>query len=96
MARKPANVSWIGFDDDQGELLDFIDFLGNNGWARNSQTDEIMVSVLDDCRDAGLTIEQVKTAMRSIGYAEYSLRMLDRWESKRTTGRFDPPRPRRR
>jgi hypothetical protein len=81
-------VSWIGFTAEQRKLLDFIDDLGNDGWARNSQTDAIMTGVLDDCRSVGLTIEQVKTAMQSTGYSDYSLRMLDRWESTRTTGKF--------
>jgi len=94
MARKPRNVQWLGFGDEQSDLLDFIDHLGNNGWARNSQTDAIMTKVLDDCASACLTLEQVKVAMRSIGYDDNSLRMLDRWERKRTTGRFGPPKRR--
>lgn len=94
MAKKPANVEWLGFTDSQSDLLSLVDHLGNNGWARNSQTDEVMTKVLGNCHLAGLTLEQVKTAMRSVGYSEYSLRMLDRWERKRTSGRFDPPKRR--
>ena len=40
--RKPSNVSWLGFTQDQARLLDFLDHLGNNGWATNSQTDALM------------------------------------------------------
>jgi hypothetical protein len=31
MARRPANVSWLGFTAPQADLLDLLDFLGNNG-----------------------------------------------------------------
>ena len=53
MARKPANFEWIGFTEEQRDELDFVDFLGNNGWARNSQTDASMVDVLEDCDRLG-------------------------------------------
>ena len=88
MARKPPNFQWFGYSTEQTELLDFVDFIGNNGWARNSQTDEIMTNVLAECNEAGLGIDQVIEAMRAIGYEKDSLRMLARWESKRTTGKF--------
>jgi hypothetical protein len=88
MARKPPNVAWIGFTKEQGEMLDFLDFLGNNGWDRNSQTDEIMPKLLAEFEEKGLSLEQVKQAMASIGYDRRNLHQLDRWESKRTTGRF--------
>jgi hypothetical protein len=88
VARKPSNFQWLGFSHEQTEELDFIDFLGNNGWARNSQTDEIMVSVLDDCARLGLPIDDIVGAMAAIGYHREALRQLRRWESKRVTGRF--------
>jgi hypothetical protein len=88
MARKPSNFEWIGFTRDQVELLDFIDFIGNNGWARNSHTDELMPRILAQVSAAGMTVDQVKAAMQSIGYGRHALHELDRWESKRTTGRF--------
>lgn len=88
MARKPHNLAWLGFTAEQADLLDFIDHLGNNGWDRNGQTDEVMPSVLDDVQASGMTLAQVKEAMRSIGYHKDDLHMLDRWESKRTTGKF--------
>jgi hypothetical protein len=88
MARKPNNVSWFGFNDVQGKLLDRIDFYGNNGWARNSQSDALMPIILTEVADAGMTIEQVTQAMASIGYSWRALHQLERWESKRLTGRF--------
>ncbi len=88
MARRPSNVAWVGFTVEQVKLLEFLDHLGNNGWARNSQTDEVMPGVLADCNAAGLAIERVKEAMASVGYGAHALHQLDRWESKRTTGRF--------
>jgi hypothetical protein len=33
-------------------------------------------------------MEQVKAAMASIGYSRNAIRQLERWESKRTTGKF--------
>jgi hypothetical protein len=36
----------------------------------------------------GLTLAQVKEAMRTVGYNPNALDNLDRWESKRTTGKF--------
>jgi hypothetical protein len=70
------------------ELLDFLDHLGNNGWARNSQADELMPKVPGNCEETGLTVACVTEAMMSIGYGRHALHQLDRWESKRTTGRF--------
>ena len=88
MTRKPPNVSWLGFTKRQAELLDFLDHLGNNGWARNSQTEALMPKLLGDLEQAGLPLVQVKEAMASIGYGKQALHELDRWESKRITGKF--------
>ena len=88
MTRKPPNVSWLGFTKRQAELLDFLDHLGNNGWARNSQTEALMPKLLGDLEQAGLPLVQVKEAMASIGYGKQALHELDRWESKRTTGKL--------
>ena len=88
MAKRPANFTWLGYTPDQIVQLEFLDYLGNNGWARNSQTDALMVNVLQEFADSGVTIDQIKQAMAAIGYERHALHMLDRWESKRTTGRF--------
>jgi hypothetical protein len=88
VARKPRNFQWLGFTVEQVKLLDFIDFLGNNGWDRNGQTEAIMPSVLADIEATGMTMAQVKDAMSSIGYSKDDEHQLDRWESKRRTGKF--------
>lgn len=88
MTRRPSNVAWVGYTSEQVKLLDFLDHLGNNGWSRNSQTEEVMPKVLADCEAAGLTVDRIKAAMESVGYEREALHQLDRWESKRTTGRF--------
>lgn len=88
MAKKPNNFQWLGFTDEQIRLLDFIDHFGNNSWTRNAQTEKLMPKILSDCADAGLNVDQVIEAMRSIGYDDRALHMLTRWESKRTTGKF--------
>jgi hypothetical protein len=90
MARKPPDISWQeeGFTQNQAELLDRLDFYGNNGWSRNGQTEAIMPILLGDLEHVGLTLAQVKEAMASIGYGKHALHQLDRWGSKRTTGRF--------
>jgi len=90
MARKPEKFQWVGFTEEQRGLLDFLDHLGNNGWARNPQSDALMPQLLGQCADAGLRLDRIKVAMLSIGYSERNMRMLDRWERKRTTGRFAP------
>jgi hypothetical protein len=90
VARKPPDVSWQGqgFTQKQAELLDRLDFYGNNGWGRNSQIEVLMPTLLGDLEQAGLPLVQVKEAMASIGYGKHALHQLDRWESKRTTGKF--------
>jgi hypothetical protein len=47
-----------------------------------------MAAVLADCEAANLDVHRIKDAMASIGYEGLALHELDRWESKRTTGRF--------
>lgn len=88
MARKPPNFEWIGFTKEQLELLDFLDFLGNNGWDRNGQTEELMPKLLADCAKEGLSIDRVMEAMMSIGYDRRTVHQIRRWESKRLTGKF--------
>ena len=88
MTRRPSNVAWVGFSPEQTKLLDHLDHLGNNGWSRNSQTDAVMPKVLAQCEEAGLSLDRIKDAMASVGYGGEALHQLDRWESKRTTGRF--------
>ena len=48
-----------------------------------------MPHLLAQAQEVGLTLAQVKETMRSLGYNRDALHMLDRWESKRTTGKFD-------
>jgi hypothetical protein len=88
VTRRPPNFSWQGFTQKQADLLDGLDFYGNNGWARNPQTAVVMPTLLGDFEEAGLPLAQVKEAMESIGYGKDALHQLDRWESKRTTGKF--------
>ena len=88
MTRRPPNFSWQGFTQKQADLLDSLDFYGNNGWARNPQTAVVMPTLLGNFEEAGLPLAQVKEAMESIGYGKDALHQLDRWESKRTTGKF--------
>ncbi len=88
MARRPKGHIWQGFTQEQALLLDFLDHLGNNGWARNPQSEEILPTLMGNFLDVGLEVSQVKEAMRSIGYSKDDLHQLDRWESKRVTGRF--------
>jgi hypothetical protein len=80
--------SWRGFTQEQADLLNYLDHDGNNGWARNPKSEEVMPKLMDDLCRAGLTIATIKAAMESIGYDKEDLHELDRWESKRTTGKF--------
>lgn len=88
MARKPSNFEWVGFTVQQRELLDSVDFYGNNGWDRNGQSETLMPILLTKCADEGLTIDQVIEAMQSIGYDRRTTHQLRRWENKRLTGKF--------
>jgi hypothetical protein len=88
VARKPRNFEWIGFTPEQLGLLNLIDHVGNNGWARNGQTEALMPNLLGKCAETGLSVEQIMQAMADIGYRKEPLHMLERWESKRTIDRF--------
>lgn len=88
MTRKPSNVSWLGFDDQQRRILDTLDQIGNNGWDSNGQTDEMMPALLARAAASDLPLHRIKEAMGSVGYTRADLHQLDRWESKRLTGRF--------
>lgn len=88
MTRKPPDHSWRGFTDEQAVLLDRLDFYGNNGWARNSQSEVLMPMLLGELHEASLDLNHAKEALESIGYSKDALHQLDRWESKRTTGKF--------
>ena len=90
MTRKPPNFSWQGqgFTQMQAELLDRLDFYGNNGWARNPQAEALIPGLLGEFERASLPLARIKEAMASIGYSKQALHQLDRWESKRKTGKF--------
>lgn len=88
MTKRPDGFAWSGFTPAQVKLLDRLDFIGNNGWARTEQTDRDMPKLLQALADDGVSFDQVRDAMAQIGY-DRQLSQLDRWESKRMTGRFD-------
>jgi len=88
VALKPPNFTWLGFTKEQVGLLSFLDHLGNNAWDRNGQTEGLMPGLLGRFEQAGVSLAQIKEAMAAIGYSKDALHQLDRWESKRTTGRF--------
>ena len=90
MARKPDNFEWLGFSAERLRLLDFIDVIGNNGWARNSHSEELVPRKLTEWAATGATIDDLVAAMRAIGYYPENLHQLRRWESRRVTGRFGP------
>ena len=88
MALRPDDHEWTGFTYEQAELLNRLDFYGNNDWSRNPQSEVVLPDLLKQLHDAGLPIDEVKESMASIGYDKRAMRQLDRWESKRTTGKF--------
>jgi hypothetical protein len=69
VSRRPGNVAWVGFTTEQTKLLAFRDHLGNNGWARNSQSEAVMPSLLANCEAAALTMDEIRAAMASVGTA---------------------------
>ncbi|SDZ32868.1 hypothetical protein [Herbiconiux ginsengi] len=88
MMPPPANPSWIGFTKEQYEILETLHFIGNNGWDRNGQTDEMMPRLLERAVAENLSLPRIKEAMSAVGHSREELHQLDRWESKRTTGKF--------
>ncbi|MDJ0336558.1 hypothetical protein QMG83_15120 [Salinibacterium sp. G-O1] len=88
MTPPPANLSWIGFTKEQHDLLETLHFIGNNGWDRNGQTDEMMPKLLESAASESLSLPRIKEAMSAVGHSREELHQLDRWESKRTTGKF--------
>ncbi|WP_282818478.1 MULTISPECIES: hypothetical protein [Curtobacterium] len=88
MTPPPAGLSWIGFTKAQHDLLETLHFIGNNGWDRNGQTDEMMPALLGRAAAEELSIARIKEAMAAVGHSRTELHQLDRWESKRTTGKF--------
>ena len=88
MAKKPDKFWWLEYSKEQNYLLEQIDFYGNNGWDSNGQADTLMPILMGKCRDAGLTVRQIRDAMELIGYDHRTTHQLQRWENKRTTGKF--------
>ena len=68
MAKKPDNFQWVGFSREQLSLLDHLDFLGNNAWASNGQSEVLMPKLLGELAALGVTVNQVKDAMAAIGW----------------------------
>lgn len=69
MARKPGNFEWLGYTQQQRELLDFIDHLGNNAWSRTPQLEALMPTTLANCAAEDLAFDRITTAMESVGYS---------------------------
>ncbi|MDJ0336585.1 hypothetical protein QMG83_15255 [Salinibacterium sp. G-O1] len=88
MTPPAANFSWIGFTAEQHDLLETLHFIGNNGWDRNGQTEEMMPRLLERAAAEKLSLSRIKEAMSAVGHLREELHQLDRWESKRTTGKF--------
>ena len=88
MTPPPADLSWIGFSKEQHDLLKTLHFIGNNGWDRNGQTDDMMPRLLERAAAENLSLARIKQAMSAVGHSREELHQLDRWESKRTTGKF--------
>ena len=76
--QETARLSWEGFTPEQADLLD----------DRIAYTETRLPTLLYDLAETGLTLAQVKAAMASIGYGKNALHQLDRWDSKRRTGKF--------
>jgi len=91
--RQPRPVDFIQralHDPAEAVLLDRLDFYGNNGWSKTPQLESLMPGLRTECEQAGLPLERVKEAMASVGYSKDALHQIDRWESKRTTGKLGP------
>jgi len=48
----------------------------------------MMPRLLERPAAADLSLARIKEAMAAVGHSRNELQQLDRWESKRTTGKF--------
>jgi len=48
----------------------------------------MMPRLLDRAAAEDLSLARIKEAMLAVGHTRNALHQLDRWESKRTTGKF--------
>lgn len=71
----------------RGDRL-ILDSYGGNSWERHSLSIAPTPRLLNAVCNLGLVTEQITTSTRSISHEGFSVRMLDRWESKFTTRRF--------
>ncbi|ROZ62475.1 hypothetical protein EDL96_09810 [Kocuria soli] len=84
-------------DSEPERTFDMLQHIGNNGWARNSQSESLCPVYLQTLADQGVSIQDTLNEMRSRGFSGHALRQLQRWENKRVYGVFDPkPHQRRR
>jgi hypothetical protein len=77
---------WLGSPRSKQDCSTSSGLVGHNEWKRNGQAEELVPQLLAHALKIGLTLAQVKEAMRTVGYNPNALDNLDRWESKRTTG----------
>ena len=88
MTPPPAELAWIGFTKAQHDLLETLHTIGNNGWDRNGQTDEMVPRLLGRAATEDLSFARIKEAVLTVGHTRNALHQLDPCESKRTTGKF--------
>ena len=63
------------------DLLGTLHTIGNNGWGRNGQTDEMMPRLLDRAAAEELSLARINETMSAAGNTRNALHQLDRWES---------------
>ncbi|GAA4710832.1 hypothetical protein Prum_091480 [Phytohabitans rumicis] len=87
----PTNLSALSRTTPQfsGPYLSLAEgYLAHYRTEDGSTSRRLYVERLQDFADSGVALAQIKEAMYQIGYNKHALHQLDRWESKRTTGRF--------
>lgn len=89
MSRKPSEFEWSDVTEVQRSLLNQLDFLGGSAWHRTRETEKLIPGILRRLGDAGLTFDEIKHRMRSIGYSRNALRQLELWQSTRGAGTAD-------
>ena len=76
------------FTPEQVKWLTMLNHIGNNGWARNSYSDLMVPATLRNLEEARLTFVEIAEAMLAIGHGKREGHSLERYERKRTTGKF--------
>lgn len=77
-------------DTEPQKSFDMLEFIGNNGWAPNPQSERMCPVLLQTLADHDVSITETQDEMRRRGFDEGAVKQLQEWENKRVYGAFRP------